>query len=77
MDSEKGEEMLSPLVICGPHGLKFDVPVELRMPNGVKEGSGDEWKFSLKTGGEGDEWRQMDLNPQGNKPFISLSIHNF
>jgi len=28
-----GETLLSPLVMCGPHGLQFDHPVELRLPH--------------------------------------------
>jgi hypothetical protein len=28
-----GEALLSPLVLCGPHGLKFRCPVELRLPH--------------------------------------------
>ena len=28
-----GETLLSPLVLCGPHGLKFRCPVELRLPH--------------------------------------------
>jgi len=28
-----GETLLSPLVLCGPHGLKFCRPVELRLPH--------------------------------------------
>ncbi|GAB1292184.1 Tight junction protein ZO-1 [Apodemus speciosus] len=33
LDKEKGETLLSPLVMCGPHGLKFMKPVELRLPH--------------------------------------------
>ncbi|CAL1603795.1 unnamed protein product [Knipowitschia caucasica] len=33
LDKEKGETLLSPLVMCGPHGLKFQKPVELRLPH--------------------------------------------
>lgn len=28
-----GEKLMSPMVMCGPHGLKFDVPIELRLPH--------------------------------------------
>lgn len=28
-----GERLMSPMVMCGPHGLKFDVPIELRLPH--------------------------------------------
>uniref|UniRef100_A0A8L0DQK5 Tight junction protein 1b n=1 Tax=Oncorhynchus mykiss TaxID=8022 RepID=A0A8L0DQK5_ONCMY len=33
LDKEKGETLLSPLVMCGPHGLQFLKPVELRLPH--------------------------------------------
>ncbi|XP_023725943.1 tight junction protein ZO-1 isoform X4 [Cryptotermes secundus] len=33
LDQEKGETLLSPLVLCGPHGLKFRCPVELQLPH--------------------------------------------
>ncbi|KAM5291555.1 tight junction protein 1 isoform 3-T3 [Glossophaga mutica] len=33
LDKERGETLLSPLVMCGPHGLKFLKPVELRLPH--------------------------------------------
>uniref|UniRef100_A0A250Y7U9 Zona occludens protein 1 n=1 Tax=Castor canadensis TaxID=51338 RepID=A0A250Y7U9_CASCN len=33
LDKEKGETLLSPLVMCGPHGLRFLKPVELRLPH--------------------------------------------
>ncbi|GMT28474.1 hypothetical protein PFISCL1PPCAC_19771 [Pristionchus fissidentatus] len=76
VDRNKGEELLSPLVICGPQGLTFEIPVELRLPHGVKEGNGEDWKFSLKTG-DGEEWKQMEVNPHANNNFILLPIHKF
>ena len=29
LDPEKGETLMSPIVMCGPHGLRFEVPVEV------------------------------------------------
>jgi tight junction protein 1 len=29
----QNEKLMSPMVMCGPHGLKFDVPIELRLPH--------------------------------------------
>jgi len=29
----QGEKLMSPMVMCGPHGLKFNVPIELRLPH--------------------------------------------
>ena len=42
-----GETLLSPLVMCGPHGLKFRKPIELRLPH--KGASNDSMAFSLKS----------------------------
>ena len=42
-----GETLLSPLVMCGPHGLKFKKPIELRLPH--KGASNDSMAFSLKS----------------------------
>ena len=42
-----GETLLSPLVMCGPHGLKFKKPIELRLPH--KGNSNDGMTFSLKS----------------------------
>lgn len=43
-----GETLLSPLVMCGPHGLKFNVPIELRLPHCASI-SPDSWSFALKS----------------------------
>lgn len=31
LDPEKGETLMSPVVMCGPHGLRFRVPVEVSL----------------------------------------------
>lgn len=43
-----GETLLSPLVMCGPHGLKFQKPVELRLPHCASM-TPDGWSFALKS----------------------------
>ena len=43
-----GETLLSPLVMCGPHGLKFNHPVELRLPHCASVNP-DSWSFALKS----------------------------
>ncbi|CAI9739573.1 junction ZO-1-like isoform X4 [Octopus vulgaris] len=48
LDKEKGETLLSPLVMCGPHGLKFNQPVELRLPHCASVNP-DSWSFALKS----------------------------
>lgn len=47
-----GETILSPLVMCGPHGLKFNVPVELRLPHCASI-TPDRWNFALKSRDDG------------------------
>lgn len=44
----QGETLLSPLVMCGPHGLKFLKPVELRLPHCASM-TPDGWSFALKS----------------------------
>lgn len=58
--------MLSPLVQCGPKGLRFLKPVELRIPHaggGSRPGrpGSDRWNVSLKASNEMGQWRQIDL----------------
>ncbi|RCN35506.1 PDZ/DHR/GLGF domain protein [Ancylostoma caninum] len=81
IDKSKGETLLSPLVMCGPQGLTFLTPCELRLPHcGPVDGDG-QWSFSLKAG-EGGEWQQMDVQPQktadsSDKQFLSVMITHF
>ncbi|KAK6730672.1 hypothetical protein RB195_007256 [Necator americanus] len=81
IDKSKGETLLSPLVMCGPQGLTFLTPCELRLPHsGPVDGDG-QWSFSLKAG-EGGEWQQMDVQPQktagsSDKQFLSVLITHF
>lgn len=48
LDEEKGETLLSPIVMCGPHGLRFKVPIELRLPHCASVNP-DSWSFALKS----------------------------
>uniref|UniRef100_A0A673D0N0 Tight junction protein 1a n=1 Tax=Sphaeramia orbicularis TaxID=375764 RepID=A0A673D0N0_9TELE len=54
LDKEKGETLLSPLVMCGPHGLKFLKPVELRLPHCASM-TPDGWSFALKSSDSSSE----------------------
>jgi tight junction protein 1 len=62
LDSHSGETLLSPLVMCGPHGLKFNKPIELRLPH-KGAGSNDSMAFSLKSSdspvGQPGDWRNV------------------
>ena len=55
-----GETLLSPLVQCGPKGLRFLKPVELYLPHDISRHSG-KWNVSLKTTNESGQWKQIDL----------------
>eukprot|EP00794_Sanderia_malayensis_P016596 gene16596-18285_t len=63
LDSEGGETLLSPLVMCGPHGLKFKKPIELRLPH--KGNSNEGMSFSLKSSespvGDPSKWKNVQL----------------
>ncbi|KAK3737802.1 hypothetical protein QZH41_015861, partial [Actinostola sp. cb2023] len=48
LDADKGETLLSPLVMCGPHGTQFLKPVELRLPHCASM-TPDGWSFALKS----------------------------
>ncbi|KAJ8417642.1 hypothetical protein AAFF_G00224850 [Aldrovandia affinis] len=64
LDKEKGETLLSPLVMCGPHGLKFQKPVELRLPHCASM-TPDGWSFALKSSdsssGDPKSWQNKTL----------------
>ncbi|XP_064596201.1 tight junction protein ZO-1-like isoform X2 [Liolophura sinensis] len=64
LDKDKGETLLSPLVMCGPHGLKFAKPVELRLPHCASVNP-DSWSFALKSSdsptGHPTQWQNMAL----------------
>ncbi|XP_071141153.1 tight junction protein 1-like isoform X14 [Mytilus edulis] len=64
LDKEKGETLLSPLVMCGPHGLKFLLPVELQLPHCASVNP-ESWSFALKSSdspsGQPTQWQNMNL----------------
>lgn len=85
LDPAKKETVLSSL-ICGPKGLKFNVPVELRLPHvvvGANVGESgildDVTSFVLKSG-SGNSWKNIELlqppthNPQG---YVSVLVNHF
>ena len=80
LDKDKGETLLSPLVMCGPHGLKFQLPVELRLPHNASDNP-DSWNFSLKssndTTSESSAWQSINLSnvdPQNRTNSNSVSV---
>ncbi|XP_048581341.1 tight junction protein ZO-1 isoform X4 [Nematostella vectensis] len=70
LDTEKGETLLSPLVMCGPHGTKFLKSVELRLPHCAAM-TPDGWSFALKSSdtptGMPTQWRNVSLPGQEHK----------
>ncbi|KAL8584044.1 Tight junction protein ZO-1 [Nucella lapillus] len=64
LDEDKGETLLSPLVMCGPHGLTFRQPVELRLPHSASLNP-HSWSFALKSSdspsGQPTQWQNMTL----------------
>ncbi|CAH3013994.1 unnamed protein product [Porites evermanni] len=64
LDSDRGETLLSPLVMCGPHGTQFLKPVELRLPHCASM-TPDGWSFALKSSdtptGQPSEWKNVAL----------------
>nr|QRF78316.1 ZO1 [Euperipatoides kanangrensis] len=64
LDKEKGETLLSPLVMCGPHGLKFLQPVELHLPH-CASATPDNRSFALKSSedvkGHPEHWQNVTL----------------
>ncbi|XP_025081792.1 tight junction protein ZO-1-like isoform X3 [Pomacea canaliculata] len=64
LDKDKGETLLSPLVMCGPHGLQFQKPVELKLPHSASVNPKN-WSFALKSSdspsGQPTQWQNMAL----------------
>ncbi|CAL1264673.1 unnamed protein product [Larinioides sclopetarius] len=85
LDKEKGETLLSPLVMCGPHGLKFNVPIELRLPHCASI-SPDNWSFALKSSdtpnGEPAEWQNLEsrdgmTSSRVENDYVSVLVDHF
>ncbi|PAV56690.1 hypothetical protein WR25_24111 [Diploscapter pachys] len=81
IDKSKGETLLSPLVMCGPQGLSFLIPCELRLPHCASLDQDGQWSFSLKSG-EGENWTHLDFDSSlsaldSDRRFISVPISHF
>ncbi|BFZ25795.1 hypothetical protein BsWGS_28834 [Bradybaena similaris] len=76
LDTEKGETLLSPLVMCGPHGTQFLKPVELRLPHSASANP-ESWSFALKSSespsGQTTEWQNMTL--AGSEGLVTMSVY--
>ncbi|XP_071033804.1 tight junction protein ZO-1 isoform X2 [Parasteatoda tepidariorum] len=85
LDKDKGETLLSPLVMCGPHGLKFNIPIELRLPHCASI-SPDSWSFALKSSdtanGEPAEWQNLEsrdgmTSSRVENDYVSVLVDHF
>ncbi|CBY21340.1 unnamed protein product [Oikopleura dioica] len=79
LDEERGERLLSPMVMCGPHGLRFNHPVELRLPHCASM-TPDGWSFALKSSDNDDaanQWQNMQLGDQVGQNSVSVLIDHF
>ncbi|XP_076324782.1 tight junction protein ZO-1-like isoform X4 [Tachypleus tridentatus] len=88
LDKEKGEMLLSPLVMCGPHGLKFNIPVELRLPHCASVNP-ESWSFALKSSdtpgsGQPGEWHNVSLDNMNGvasshikEKYVSVLVDHF
>uniref|UniRef100_A0A915PNM0 Tight junction protein ZO-1 n=1 Tax=Setaria digitata TaxID=48799 RepID=A0A915PNM0_9BILA len=79
LDESRGESLMSPLVMCGPQDLQFNVPVELRLPHSVSNSS-ENWSLALKSG-TGQQWDQVALDKDTSSVvtdhFVSIKISHF
>ncbi|EFO28081.2 hypothetical protein LOAG_00393 [Loa loa] len=79
LDESRGESLMSPLVMCGPQDLQFNVPVELRLPHSVSNSS-ENWSLALKSG-TGQQWDQVALDKNTSSVvtdhFVSIKINHF
>lgn len=83
-----GEALLSPLLMCGPPGLKFLKSVELKLPHCASGVNPEQWSFALKSANATRDglpsWRQVALtdiknakNGQINEKFVTIMIDHF
>ncbi|KAI1724788.1 ZU5 domain-containing protein [Ditylenchus destructor] len=83
LDTEKQESLMSPLVMCGPQGVSFQVPVELKLPhNSTKAsdptGTSSPTNFVLKSG-SGANWRNIEVvkPPETSDKFVTVLVNHF
>jgi len=61
------------MVQCGPKGLRFLQPVELRIPHVGSQDCQEEWNVSLKTSDERGQWRELEVAP--NAEHLSANVN--
>ncbi|KAK6635505.1 hypothetical protein RUM44_000757 [Polyplax serrata] len=79
LDADRGETLLSPLVMCGPQGLKFGTPVELRLPHRAANDDND-WSLALQAGSP-SKWQKVVLDTgivdSRNSNSVSVMVDHF
>ncbi|XP_073830402.1 zonula occludens-like protein polychaetoid isoform X2 [Musca autumnalis] len=79
LDMENGETMLSPLVMCGPQGLEFLVPVTLNIPHcaGRTTSLGLALKATDSEKNIHTEWDNIDLPSNAAAHTVSVKVDHF
>ena len=73
--------------MCGPPGLSFSIPVELRLPHSASVNP-DTWSFALKakdpSSGQASQWQNVTYdNKEGisasaiDKNYVSVLVDHF
>ncbi|XP_030373861.1 uncharacterized protein LOC115623597 isoform X3 [Scaptodrosophila lebanonensis] len=79
LDMENGETMLSPLVMCGPQGLEFLVPVTLNIPHcaGRTASLGLALKATDSEKNLHTQWDNIDLPSNAAAHTVSVKVDHF
>ncbi|KAJ6633312.1 Tight junction protein ZO-1 [Pseudolycoriella hygida] len=79
LDMENGETMLSPLVMCGPQGLEFLVPVTLNIPHcaGRTTSLGLALKATDSEKNLQTNWDNIDLPSNAAAHTVSVKVDHF
>ncbi|XP_077867757.1 UNC5C-like protein [Saccoglossus kowalevskii] len=76
-----GEISLSPIIFCGPNGLKFEEDVFLKIPNSASN-EGKKWKFqTVSTNTDINEDPVFQKSPEifsvAEKEFVTIVVNHF
>ncbi|XP_034948893.1 tight junction protein ZO-1 isoform X2 [Chelonus insularis] len=71
-----GESLMSPLVECGPSGLKFDVPVKLCIPHNATPAHRLILKTNNKNNDINNSWLDVKL-PEPTSDYIFVKLDHF
>lgn len=79
LPTSPGETMLSPLVMCGPQGLEFLVPVTLNIPHcaGQTTSLGIALKATDSESNLKTNWDNIDLPSNAAAHTVSVKVDHF